>query len=94
MKADRNLFLTADKSRVVEDGDPEQAFVLVGKGGEIPPWAVDRYGLTVNEEPVAPTEEAVPSGLTVTRLKEHKDAEATGAASDEKPAKKGKGKTK
>lgn len=34
--ADRKLFLNADKTRVVEEDDPDAAFLLAAEGGEIP----------------------------------------------------------
>lgn len=44
-KSDRRLWLTADKARVVEDGDPEAAFLLAGPEGTISPDDVERLGL-------------------------------------------------
>lgn len=44
---DRRLWLNADKSRVVEDGDPEAAFLLASKGKELDAATVERYGLGV-----------------------------------------------
>lgn len=43
--ADRRLWLTADQSRVVEDADPDAAFLLAAKGDEINAETVERYGL-------------------------------------------------
>ena len=34
MIADRRLFLTSDRQRIVEEGDPEAAFLYVAQGGE------------------------------------------------------------
>lgn len=45
--ADRRLWLTADKSRVVEDGDPAAAFLLAAPGTEIAPDDVKRFELRV-----------------------------------------------
>lgn len=42
---DRTLWLTADRDRVVEDGDPEAAFLLARRGQEVPAALVKRYGL-------------------------------------------------
>lgn len=42
---DRKLWLTADRERVVEDGDPEAAHLLASKGKELPADVVKRYGL-------------------------------------------------
>lgn len=43
--AKENLYLTADRSKVVSEDSPEQAFQLIGKGSEIPAWAVEKFGL-------------------------------------------------
>lgn len=40
------LFLTADRERVVPDGDSEAAFLLVGEGCELDLEIAQRYGLT------------------------------------------------
>lgn len=42
----KRLYLTADKAKVVEEGDPEAAFLLVGEGGQIPQEEAEKYGLT------------------------------------------------
>jgi hypothetical protein len=42
---DRKLWLTADRERVVEDGDPDAAFLLASKGKELDAATVERYGL-------------------------------------------------
>ncbi len=44
--SDRRLYLTADKARVVDEGDAEAAFLLVGEGGELPEEEAEKYGLT------------------------------------------------
>lgn len=49
VRADRRLYLTADKSRVVEHGDPDAAWLLAGVGGQIPPAEADRLGLEVRD---------------------------------------------
>ena len=43
--ADRRLYLTADKSRVVEEGDPASAFLLASAGRKILDADVERLGL-------------------------------------------------
>src|SRR5215210_4354171 len=43
--ASRRLWLTADKSRIVEDGDPAAAFLLCGAGAAVSAEDVARYGL-------------------------------------------------
>lgn len=43
--ADRYLYLNADKTKVVEEGDPAARFVLAGPGSTIPDDEVKKYGL-------------------------------------------------
>lgn len=52
MKAKENLYLNEDRTKLVLEDSPEQAFTLVGKGGEIPQWAIERFKLndTSSEE--------------------------------------------
>lgn len=46
--ADRPLYLTREKDRVVEEGDPEAAFTLVGcAGATIPASVMKELGLSV-----------------------------------------------
>lgn len=45
MIADRKLYLTADRERVVEEGDPEAAFLFVTPGKEISAADAEKYGL-------------------------------------------------
>lgn len=45
MKLDRTLWLTSDRDRVVEDGDPEAAFLLGTAGKEIPDAEAERLGI-------------------------------------------------
>lgn len=44
-KSDRDIYLNADKSAVVEEGDPDAAFLLVGAGSEIDDTEAAKYGL-------------------------------------------------
>lgn len=44
-KSDKRLYLTAD-GRVVEEGDPDAASLLVNEGGELDDATAERYGLT------------------------------------------------
>lgn len=43
--ATERLFLTADKSRLVEEGDPAAAFLFCAPGHEIPIKDAEKYGL-------------------------------------------------
>jgi hypothetical protein len=47
-KADRRLYVTADKSECVEESDPRGAFLLAAPGREISAGAVEKYGLAVD----------------------------------------------
>jgi hypothetical protein len=49
MRADRRLCLDRRQERVVEANTPEAAWLLVGKGHEIPAAEVKRLGLVVHE---------------------------------------------
>lgn len=56
MRLDRRLWLTADKDRVVEDGDPEAAFLLGTEGKEIPDSEAERLGLKGSKKPAVQAE--------------------------------------
>jgi hypothetical protein len=49
MRADRELCLDRGQSRLVEAGSVESAWVLIGKGQEIPDAEVKRLGLVMHE---------------------------------------------
>jgi hypothetical protein len=55
--ADKRLYLTAD-DKVVEEGDPNAATLLVGVGGQLSDEDAQRYGLVKAEKP-ATEEKAV-----------------------------------
>lgn len=52
--ADRPLYLNADKTKAVEEDDPEARFVLAGEGGTIP--AEYRDLVKIEEKPSAKEE--------------------------------------
>lgn len=58
------LFLTADRERVVPDGDPEAAFLLVGEGCELDLETARRYGLANQPAPAKPAQPAAPKSAT------------------------------
>lgn len=43
--AEQRLYLNADESEIVPEDSPDAAFLLAGEGCEVPPEAVERYGL-------------------------------------------------
>jgi hypothetical protein len=47
----RRLWLTAERDRVVEDGDEAATFLLVGEGGELSAADAARYGVTDGPAP-------------------------------------------
>lgn len=49
--ADRKLWLTADKERVVEDGDPAASFLFATPGDEISDEDAKRYGVKAKSKP-------------------------------------------
>lgn len=75
MVSDRRLYLTADKSEVVEDGDPRAAFLFANEGYELSAAIVERYGLTAADGKV------VLSGATAPEPRNHE--EEVGGDSDE-----------
>lgn len=54
------LYLTADKSEIVEEGDDRAAFLLVAEGGELDDTALESFGLTA--ENVKPGKIEAPTG--------------------------------
>jgi hypothetical protein len=70
------LWLNADKSRVVKDGDPEAAFLLASPGKEVPAEDVERYGLAPKASKGKGAKDGAP------------DAQAEGKAVAEPPANK------
>jgi len=52
-RAPRRLYLSRDKERVVEEGDPEAGFLLAGAGAEVPEEDVKRYKLRDLPDPEA-----------------------------------------
>lgn len=48
------LYLTADRLRVVPEGDPQAAFLLVATGGSLPIADVEHWGLTAPKAKPAP----------------------------------------
>jgi hypothetical protein len=50
MQADRNLYLTADRSHVVEENDTDQRSLLVGKGCELDRASAEKYGIEADED--------------------------------------------
>ena len=63
MIADRRLYLTADRSQVVEDGDARAAFLFVTPGKEISDADAERYGLNkpAARKPAEAKEQAAPA---------------------------------
>lgn len=57
MIADRRLWLTADRDRVVEEGDPDAAFLFVTPGKTVPDAEAARLGLTKGSKASAKAED-------------------------------------
>ena len=58
MIAKARLYLVADKSRLVREGDPKAAFLYATEGDEIPDSAVEQFGLVDGDLPA--TKSAAP----------------------------------
>lgn len=74
MQAETRVYLTADRDRVVEEGDPEAAYLLAGAGGTIPhEYAhVYREYRKTKDAPAAAVAEAEPEAKAVERAPENK----------------------
>jgi hypothetical protein len=68
--SDRRLYLTRD-DKVVEEGDPTAAFLLVGEGCELPDDIAAQYGL---KNKPAKAQDAPPSNKAVSRAPANKAA--------------------
>lgn len=71
--SDRRLYLNADKSRVVEEGDPDASFLLVGEGGQLPDdealqWGLKSSGKTEDKAVAGPAEDKSLDGMTKDEL--------------------------
>lgn len=67
VKSPRRLWFTIDRTRVVEDGDPEAAFLFCAPGQEVAVEELEKYGIAFEEagkKSVAPAEDkaAKPTG--------------------------------
>jgi hypothetical protein len=51
VKAEKRLWLNADRSKVVEDGDPDARFLLAAPGQEVHPSIAEKYGLKQKKAP-------------------------------------------
>lgn len=49
LRADRRLYVTADRSEIVEESDPRSAFLLCAAGLNIGAGDVARYGLKLKQ---------------------------------------------
>jgi hypothetical protein len=72
-RAPRRLYLSRDKERVVEEGDPEAGFLLAGEGAEVPEEDVKRYKLRDLPDPEP---KAAPKGKSVAGPPEDKAQDA------------------
>lgn len=66
-KTDKRLWLNADKSRIVEDGDPDAAFLAYGPGQMVSDEDIERYGLEAPAEVEAEAESGGDEGDAATK---------------------------
>lgn len=87
MIAKQRLYLTADKSAVVREGDEAAATLYATPGDEIPDSAAEKFGLVDGGLPKSGTSSAPakPKGKTVKPASENKAAKA-GATKDTLPS--------
>jgi hypothetical protein len=72
VKATERLYLTADRERVVKEGDPDAAFLFSTPGKEISAEDAKRFGIKAASKPAdkqAPAPENKASGVTIKRAK-------------------------
>lgn len=60
VKVTERLYLTADKERVVAEGDPDAAFLFAAPGSEISAEDAEKYGLGTKKAPKAADKQAAP----------------------------------
>src|SRR5262245_57370864 len=78
--SDRRIYLNADRSRVVEEDNPEATFLLVAKGGSLDDATAEQYGLLNLPRPLlaSSASEAAVSEADATNLQD--EAKAIDAA--------------
>lgn len=69
MKLDRKLWLTADRGKVVEDGDPKAAFLLGVAGSDVPDDEAKRLGLTSKKAAAKAEDKAAAAPANKSRAK-------------------------
>lgn len=87
MIATARLFLVADKSRVVAEGDEDAAFLYCAPGDEIPEQAAELFGLVDGDLPKKAAAKAVP--LVKQDADAAKGGKAPGNKGGKAPANKG-----
>jgi hypothetical protein len=65
MRAEKRLYLTRDRSRVVEEGAADAAFLLAAQGAEIPDAEARRLGLMGTPEEQAAAKAKLSAGVAV-----------------------------
>ena len=55
--SEKRLYLNADKSKVVEEDDPDASYLLVAAGGQVSDEHAKQYGLKAKEKAEAKVED-------------------------------------
>jgi hypothetical protein len=90
MRADHHIYVNADRSRVVEENDPDAAFLLAAAGDDVSADDVKRYCLNApkakaaDEEAVAPKAESQTESKAVQSPPANKAQAPAGKKADEK----------
>lgn len=71
--AKEKLYLNADQTKVVEEGDPEAAFLFTTPGKRVSKEDAERLGLVKKAEPKADKAKAAPANKAKTESEETKD---------------------
>jgi hypothetical protein len=72
MISNKRLYLTADRSRVVEEESPDAAYLLVGAGCELPDAVARQYGLLDESVVIEKAIEAPPENKAILYAPENK----------------------
>lgn len=74
---DRRLYLTADESELVEEGDPRAAFLWAGEGTEVSDEDAERVGYKPPRKSAAPAEDKAVSAPAEDKAAPKKATRAT-----------------
>lgn len=84
MQADKRYYTTADRSRLVEEGDPDAAYLLAAEGAHLATADIERYG--IGKKSMPSPEPVVVHSIAADPPKEDAPAPVEDAPAEEPPA--------